>query len=150
MAQHRWHLPALGEVHRMKKGSRGGRAGRCCSVCAFVCVCWGGWEQWSEDTLPLPGAEEAETQMSENKNSPERGGQNLLISQLCTVKQFVRAWVSNWLRTLTSLHTFCPASLDICCENYDPGCADGMRLKDCHAFISSVFIPCELCCYYFE
>lgn len=46
----------------------------------------GGWERWSEDTLPLPGAEEAETQMSENKNSPERGGQNVLISQLCTVK----------------------------------------------------------------
>ncbi len=53
----------------------------------------GGWEWWSKDTLPpLPGAEEAETQMSANKNPPERGGQNLLISQLCAVKQFVRAW----------------------------------------------------------
>lgn len=48
---------------------------------------------------------EAETQMSENKNSPEKGGQILLVSQLCTMKRhFVRARVFNWLRVLTSLH----------------------------------------------
>lgn len=46
----------------------------------------GGWEQWSKDTLPLPAAEKTEAQMSENKNPPERKGQNLLISHLCTVK----------------------------------------------------------------
>lgn len=117
-------------------------------------------ERWSEDTLPLPGAEEAETQMSENKNSPERGGQKSAhISALHCETQFVRARVSNWPRILTSLHTFFrPASPDICCENYDPGCADGMRLKDWHAFIFQsfsfffvifLFHP-ELCCYYFE
>lgn len=64
-------------------------------------------ERWSEDTLPLPGAEEAETQMSENKNSPERGGQKSAhISALHCETQFVRARVSNWPRILTSLHTF--------------------------------------------
>lgn len=49
--------------------------------------------------------------------------------------QSARARVSNWLRVLTSSHTFCPGSPDICCENYDPGCADGTRVKGCHAFV---------------
>lgn len=45
--------------------------------------------------------------MSENKNSPEKGEQILLVSQLCTMKMyFVRARVFNWLRVLTSLHAF--------------------------------------------
>lgn len=42
---------------------------------------------------------EAETQMLENKNSPERGEQSLLISQLCTVKH--SAWE---LRCLIGLY----------------------------------------------
>lgn len=50
---------------------------------------------------------EAETQMSENKNSPEKRRQILLSSQPCTMKMyFVRARVFNWLRVLTSLHAF--------------------------------------------
>lgn len=66
----------------------------------------GGWERWSEDTLPLPGAEETETQMSENKKSPERGGQKSAHSSaLHCETQFVRAGVSNWLRVVASLRT---------------------------------------------
>lgn len=50
---------------------------------------------------------EVETQMSENKNSPEKRRQILLSSQPCTMKMyFVRARVFNWLRVLTSLHAF--------------------------------------------
>lgn len=70
-------MPALGEVPEDKKVAEE-KAGR---------FCRGGWERWSEDTLPLPGADETETQMSENKNPPEKREQNLLISQLCALKR---------------------------------------------------------------
>lgn len=50
---------------------------------------------------------EAETQMSENKNSPEKRRQILLSFQLCTMKMyFVRARVFNWLPVLTSLDIY--------------------------------------------
>lgn len=79
----------------------------CMCVCAYVYE-WRAGIGVKILLLPLPGAEEAETQMSENKNPPERGGQNLLVSPLGTVKQFVRAWVFNWLCVLTSLRTSLP------------------------------------------
>lgn len=82
-----------------------------------------------------------DTDVREQKIPRERRAKSAHFSASHCETQFMSVWVSNWLCILTSLHIFfCPASLDICCENYDPGCADGMRPKDLTLFVFSVVL----------
>lgn len=53
----------------------------------------GGWERWSEDTLPLPGAEEAErdTDVREQKFPREKRANSAHFPASHHETQFVRA-----------------------------------------------------------
>lgn len=98
---------------------------------AEACVlCRKGMGGGSADTLP-PLLAGRDTDVREQKFPREKRADSAHFSALHHETHFVRARVFNWLRILTSLHafSFCPQSLDMCCERRDPECADGVSGK---------------------
>ena len=64
--------------------------------------------------------------------------------------QFVRAWASNWLCILTSLHTFLPCIPGHLLWELWPWVYRWDEAERLSRFIFRVFFPFELCCYYLE